>query len=125
MKTQFSANLSPSRRYMSMTRMSPGPYQVQAIIAGHHANARTAADTDWAAIAELYAQLGRMAPNPVVELNRAVAIAMARSRRALEAVASRARRDGFRSTERGFDRSRASILGPGVPWAAGETFRCG
>ncbi len=61
----------------AMTRMSPGPYQVQAIIAGHHANARTAADTDWAAIAELYAQLGRMAPNPVVELNRAVAIAMA------------------------------------------------
>ncbi|MBX9718899.1 MAG: RNA polymerase, partial [Microbacteriaceae bacterium] len=44
---------------------------------GHHANARTAADTDWSAIAELYAQLGRMAPNPVVELNRAVAIAMA------------------------------------------------
>ncbi len=57
--------------------MAPGPYQVQAIIAGHHANARTAADTDWAAIAELYAQLGRMASNPVVELNRAVAIAMA------------------------------------------------
>ncbi|MER3388154.1 RNA polymerase sigma factor [Microcella pacifica] len=60
-----------------MTRMAPGPYQVQAIIAGHHANARTAADTDWAAIAELYAQLGRMTANPVVELNRAVAIAMA------------------------------------------------
>jgi RNA polymerase sigma-70 factor (ECF subfamily) len=66
-----------ARLHSAMTRMSPGPYQVQAIIAGHHANARTAADTDWAAIAELYAQLGRMAPNPVVELNRAVAIAMA------------------------------------------------
>lgn len=66
-----------ARLHSAMMRMAPGPYQVQAIIAGHHANARTAADTDWAAIAELYAQLGRMAPNSVVELNRAVAIAMA------------------------------------------------
>ena len=66
-----------ARLHSAMTRMAPGPYQVQAIIVGHHANARTAADTDWSAIAELYAQLGRMAPNPVVELNRAVAIAMA------------------------------------------------
>lgn len=66
-----------ARLHSAMARMSPGPYQVQAIIAGHHANARTAADTDWSAIAELYAQLGRMAPNPVVELNRAVAISMA------------------------------------------------
>ncbi len=61
----------------AMARMTPGPYQVQAIIAGHHANARTAEETDWSAIAELYGQLTRMAPNPVVELNRAVAIAMA------------------------------------------------
>lgn len=66
-----------ARLHSAMTRMAPGPYQVQAIIAGHHANARTAADTDWSAIAELYAQLGRMTPNPVVDLNRAVAIAMA------------------------------------------------
>lgn len=63
--------------HRAMARRAPGPYQVQAIIAGHHANARTAADTDWSAIAELYAQLGRMAPNPVVELNRAVAVGMA------------------------------------------------
>ncbi len=67
-----------NRRLRSaMARMTPGPYQVQAIIAGHHANARTADDTDWSAIAELYAQLARMSPNPVVELNRAVAIALA------------------------------------------------
>ncbi len=66
-----------ARLRSAMSRMVPGPYQLQAIIAGYHANARTAADTDWSAIAELYAQLGRMAPNPVVELNRAVAIAMA------------------------------------------------
>lgn len=63
--------------HRAMARRAPGPYQVQAIIAGHHANARTAADTDWSAIAELYAQLGRMAPNPVIELNRAVAVGMA------------------------------------------------
>jgi len=66
-----------ARLRSAMTHMAPGPYQVQAIIAGHHANARTAADTDWSAIAELYRQLARMAPNPVVDLNRAVAIAMA------------------------------------------------
>jgi RNA polymerase sigma-70 factor (ECF subfamily) len=61
----------------AMHAMSPGPYQVQAIIAGHHANARTAEETDWSAIAQLYRQLVSMAPNPVVELNLAVAIAMA------------------------------------------------
>jgi RNA polymerase sigma-70 factor, ECF subfamily len=66
-----------ARLRVAMARMTPGPYQVQAIIAGHHANARTPDDTDWPAIAQLYAQLARMAPNPVVELNRAVAIGMA------------------------------------------------
>ncbi|WP_179873102.1 RNA polymerase sigma factor [Microcella indica] len=78
-----------ARLHSAMTRMAPGPYQVQAIIAGHHANARTAADTDWGAIAELYGQLGRMAPNAVVELNRAVAIAMADGPRAGLAVLDR------------------------------------
>ncbi len=56
---------------------SPGPLQVQAIIAAHHANARTAADTNWPAIAAAYGQLVQMTPTPVVALNRAVAIAMA------------------------------------------------
>lgn len=54
----------------------PGPYQVQASIAALHAEARQAHDTDWLQIAALYEQLGRMAPSPVVELNRAVAVAM-------------------------------------------------
>jgi RNA polymerase sigma-70 factor (ECF subfamily) len=53
----------------------PGPYQVQAAINAVHADAATAADTDWAQIVALYDQLLAMAPNPVVELNRAVAIA--------------------------------------------------
>ena len=54
-----------------------GPYAVQAAIAACHASARTAAETDWARIAALYENLGRISPSPVVELNRAVAVAMA------------------------------------------------
>ena len=54
-----------------------GPYTVQAAIAACHARARTGAETDWARIAELYQSLARLQPSPVVELNRAVAVAMA------------------------------------------------
>jgi predicted RNA polymerase sigma factor len=53
-----------------------GPYQVQAAIAALHAEARRAGDTDWAQIAALYALLEHLTPNPVVTLNRAVAVAM-------------------------------------------------
>ncbi|WP_216204514.1 RNA polymerase sigma factor [Amycolatopsis aidingensis] len=56
---------------------STGPYTLQAAIAACHARARTAEDTDWHRIAALYDALGRLAPSPVVELNRAVAVAMA------------------------------------------------
>ncbi len=52
-----------------------GPYRLQAAIAACHARAPRAADTDWARIAALYAELARVAPSPVVELNRAVAVA--------------------------------------------------
>jgi RNA polymerase sigma-70 factor (ECF subfamily) len=55
-----------------------GPYQIQAAIAACHATAVVAEDTDWARIAALYGELGRRNPSPVVELNRAVAVAMAR-----------------------------------------------
>jgi RNA polymerase sigma-70 factor (ECF subfamily) len=51
----------------------PGPYQVQAAIAGVHAHAARAADTDWAEIDQLYATLERLQPSPVITLNRAVA----------------------------------------------------
>ncbi len=54
-----------------------GPYVLQAAIAACHARARTAADTDWARVVALYDALARIAPSPVVELNRAVAIGMA------------------------------------------------
>jgi RNA polymerase sigma-70 factor (ECF subfamily) len=53
-----------------------GPYQVQAAIAACHATAPDFASTDWPQIAALYAELGRLAPSPVVELNRAVAVAL-------------------------------------------------
>jgi len=54
-----------------------GPYAVQAAIAACHARAATAEDTDWRRISDLYAELAQIAPSPVVELNRAVAVAMA------------------------------------------------
>ncbi len=54
-----------------------GPYALQAAIAACHARARTPAETDWGRIAELYEALARLTPSPVVELNRAVAVAMA------------------------------------------------
>ena len=54
-----------------------GPYALQAAIAACHARARTAAATDWLRIASLYETLAQVAPSPVVELNRAVAVAMA------------------------------------------------
>jgi RNA polymerase sigma-70 factor, ECF subfamily len=56
---------------------SHGPYALQAAIAACHARALTADDTDWVRIATLYAELAALAPSPVVELNRAVAVAMA------------------------------------------------
>jgi RNA polymerase sigma-70 factor (ECF subfamily) len=61
----------------ALRRSRPGPYQVQAAIAACHATAADAADTDWNEIAGLYGELAKMHASPVVELNRAVAIAMA------------------------------------------------
>lgn len=56
---------------------SLGPYALQAAIAACHARARAAAETDWERIAALYDALAELAPSPVVELNRAVALSMA------------------------------------------------
>ncbi|HMF40183.1 MAG TPA: RNA polymerase sigma factor [Polyangia bacterium] len=55
---------------------APGPYVLQAAIAACHARARTAAETDWARIVGLYGALAALTPSPIVELNRAVALAM-------------------------------------------------
>jgi RNA polymerase sigma-70 factor, ECF subfamily len=54
-----------------------GPYVLQAAIAACHARARTAAETDWPRIVSIYETLAEVTPSPVVELNRAVAVAMA------------------------------------------------
>jgi predicted RNA polymerase sigma factor len=53
-----------------------GPYALQAAIAACHARARTATETDWARIVGLYGALAEIAPSPIIELNRAVALAM-------------------------------------------------
>jgi RNA polymerase sigma-70 factor, ECF subfamily len=55
----------------------PGPYQLHAAIAACHSTAASAADTDWRQIAALYGELLRYEPSPVIEANRAVAVAMA------------------------------------------------
>ncbi|HWF24790.1 MAG TPA: sigma-70 family RNA polymerase sigma factor [Solirubrobacteraceae bacterium] len=55
----------------------PGPHQLQAAIAALHVEPATAEETDWKQIADLYAMLARAEPSPVVELNRAVAVAFA------------------------------------------------
>jgi RNA polymerase sigma-70 factor (ECF subfamily) len=60
---------------------APGPYALQAAIAACHARAHTAAETDWRQIAALYAELARLTPSPVVELNRAVALPWLSARR--------------------------------------------
>jgi RNA polymerase sigma-70 factor, ECF subfamily len=62
---------------VGLLRPGRGPYRIQAAIAALHATAAHADDTDWPQIAALYGELAKLVPSPVVELNRAVAIAMA------------------------------------------------
>ena len=61
---------------------APGPYVLQASIAACHARARVPQETDWARIARLYGELAALTPSPIVELNRAVAVARADGARA-------------------------------------------
>jgi RNA polymerase sigma-70 factor, ECF subfamily len=61
----------------ALRRQQAGPYQLQAAIAACHGEAADVADTDWEQIALLYGELRRIVPSAVVELNRAVAVAMA------------------------------------------------
>lgn len=61
----------------ALTLREPGPYQVQAAISALHAQAKTADETDWFQIAELYGALAKHNPSVVVQVNRAVALAMA------------------------------------------------
>ncbi len=69
------AGLRMLERALALRR--PGPHQLQAAIAALHVGPGSAEETDWAQIAELYAMLGQLEPSPVIELNRAVAVAFA------------------------------------------------
>jgi RNA polymerase sigma-70 factor (ECF subfamily) len=62
---------------MALAQHRPGPYQLQAAIAACHADAAMASDTDWRQIAALYSELLRFDPSPVIEANRAIAVAYA------------------------------------------------
>lgn len=71
------AALARAQSLVAAGAQGPGPYMLQAAIASCHARAPRAADTDWGQIVRLYEALARVAPSPVVELNRAVAVSMA------------------------------------------------
>jgi len=71
------AALERAKKAAEKLRGSPGQYTLQASIAACHARALTPDATDWARIVELYTELARLTPSPVVVLNRAVAVAMA------------------------------------------------
>ena len=65
----------------ALAKMQPGVFQLQAVIAAHHSNAESPAETDWSRIVDLYDQLLAMTASPVVALNRGAALAMARGPR--------------------------------------------
>jgi RNA polymerase sigma-70 factor (ECF subfamily) len=73
------ARIDEGRRVLerALSLRRPGPYQLQAAIAALHAEAARPEDTDWRQIAALYRELARLTASPVIELNRAVAVAMA------------------------------------------------
>ena len=73
----ISRGLSALARAEALAHGSPGSFTLQAAIAACHARALTPDRTDWARIASLYADLARLTPSPVIELNRAVAVGMA------------------------------------------------
>jgi RNA polymerase sigma-70 factor (ECF subfamily) len=87
-----------------------GPYQVQAAIAACHATAERAEDTDWVRIARLYGDLARLNPSPVVELNRAVAVAMAKGPEAGLALVDRLAASGALSAYHLLPATRADLL---------------
>ena len=80
-------------------RTAPLPYALQAAIAAEHCKAKRAEDTDWTRIAELYEALEQAEPSPIIALNRAVAVAMARGPGAglalIEQIAATNQLDGF------------------------------
>jgi len=94
----------------ALRRGRPGPYQVQAAIAACHATAPEAVATDWQEIAGLYRELGRMTRSPVVELNRAVAVAMADGPAAGLAIVDALAADGTLASYHLLPATRADLL---------------
>jgi RNA polymerase sigma-70 factor (ECF subfamily) len=88
----------------------PGPYQLQAAIAAVHAEAPAAADTDWPQIVALYDELLQLTPSPVVELNRAAAVAMASGPEAGLALLDRLDADGTLASYHLLHAARADLL---------------
>ncbi|MDX6616019.1 MAG: polymerase sigma-70 factor, subfamily [Solirubrobacterales bacterium] len=81
---------------VAMAGASPGPYALQAAIAAEHSRAAEPGDTDWARIRSLYDRLAGIHPSPVIELNRAVAVAMAEGpEHGLDAIDQIAGLDGY------------------------------
>ncbi|MFF3418070.1 RNA polymerase sigma factor [Streptomyces sp. NPDC002698] len=89
-----------------LRRDRPGPYQIQAAINAVHSDAPTAAATDWGQILQLYDQLVRLAPSPVVALNRAVAVAETEGPEPALALVDRLDLDGYHA----FHAVRADLL---------------
>jgi RNA polymerase sigma-70 factor, ECF subfamily len=87
-----------------------GPYQLQAAIAAKHVLAKDSASTDWRNIARLYARLAAITPSPVVELNRAVAVAMSEGPAAGLAIVEDLEREGMLAEYHHLHAARADLL---------------
>jgi RNA polymerase sigma-70 factor (ECF subfamily) len=94
----------------ALRRRQPGPYQLQAAIAALHCEAATPEAVDWCQIAALYAALVRHTPTPVVELNRAVAVAMADGPAAGLAIVDRLAASGVLERSHLLPATRADLL---------------
>jgi RNA polymerase sigma-70 factor (ECF subfamily) len=90
-----------------LRRNQPGPYQIQAAINAVHSDAATAVDTDWVQVLQLYDQLLAIAPNAIVALNRAVAVAEVEGAAAALAVVDALDLDAYHL----FHATRAELLG--------------
>jgi RNA polymerase sigma-70 factor (ECF subfamily) len=95
----------------ALRRHDLGPYQLQAAIAAVHAGAATPGVTDWSQIAALYGELAALQPTPVVELNRAVAVAMAEGPNAGLALLDQLAETGELDANHLFHSARADLLG--------------
>ena len=108
-RTLISHGLSELARAIAL-RAPLGPYTIQAAIAGCHSRAATFAETDWAAVAALYEALSQLAPSPVVELNRAVALLHADGPPAALAVLDSIRQDPRMARYHLYGAVRAEVL---------------